>query len=220
MVVHLGMTTGPMQATRQQILEHLRLTRRATVRELCSVLGLTATGVRQHLTILEHEALVESEEVRGKVGRPAHRFTLSRRGEAMFPKGYDDLANALIDEVRDRYGPAGLQGVVSGVAARLAGPHVAALEELAPAQRVQAVVDLFAQSDVVADWERDGDAFLLHERTCPYPEVARRNSVPCAMEVAEVRMLTGMDARLTSCIVRGDPHCIYRLEPVKDHVAS
>ena len=87
---------------------------------------------------------------------------------------------------------------------------------------MQAVVDLFAQSDVVADWERDGDAFLLHERTCPYSEVARRNSVPCAMEVAEVRMLTGMDARLESCIVRGDPHCIYiyRLEPVQDHVAS
>ena len=209
-----------MQATRQQILEHLRLTRGATVRELCSVLGLTATGVRQHLTILEHEALVESEEVRGKVGRPSHRFTLSRRGEAMFPKGYADLANALIDEVRARYGPAGLESVGGGVAGRLVGSHVAAMEELAPAQRVQAVVDLFAQRDIVADWERDGDAFLLHERTCPYPEVARRNSVPCAMEVAEMRMLTGMDARLDSCIVAGNPHCTYRLEPLEDRATS
>ncbi len=205
-----------MQATRQHILEHLRLSRGATVKELCAVLGLTATGVRQHLTILEHEELVESQELRGKVGRPAHRFTLTRRGDAMFPKSYDDLANALIDEVRTQYGAEGLQGVVRGVAGRLASPHLAALEELAPEQRIQAVVQLFTDSGVVADWERDGDAFLLHERTCPYPEVARRNSVSCAMEVAEMRMLTGMEARLKSCIVRGDSHCTYRLEPTTD----
>ena len=205
-----------MQATRQQMLEHLRLTRGATVRELCSVLGLTATGVRQHLTILEHEGLVDSEEVRGRVGRPAHRFALTRRGDAMFPQGYDDLANALIEEIRARYGPEGLQSIVGGVAARLTDRHVPALEELAPEQRVQATVDLFAQRDIVADWECDGDVFLLHERTCPYPEVARRNSVPCTLEVAEIRMLTGMDTHLQSCIVRGDRHCTYRLEPVED----
>ena len=122
------------------MLEHLRLTRGATVRELCSVLGLTATGVRQHLTILEHEGLVDSEEVRGRVGRPAHRFALTRRGDAMFPQGYDDLGNALIEEIRARYGPEGLQSIVGGVAARLTDRHVPALEELAPEQRVQATV--------------------------------------------------------------------------------
>ena len=205
-----------MQATRQHILEHLQLARSTTVKELCTVLGLTATGVRQHLTILEQDGLVASEEVRGRVGRPAHRFTLSRRGESMFPKGYDELANALIDEVRSSYGPAGLQQVVSGVARRLAGSHPAAFARLEPEQRIECVVELFEQRGVVADWERDGEAFLLHERTCPYPEVASRNSVSCAMEVTQVRLLTGMHVRLTSCLVRGDPHCIYRIEPLED----
>ena len=72
-------------------------------------------------------------------------------------------------------------------------------------------MQLFGERGIVADWERDGDVFLLHERTCPFPEVARRNSISCAMEVAEVRLLTGMDARLQSCIVRGDECCTYRL---------
>ena len=101
-----------MQATRQQILEHLRLAHGgATVKALCDLLELTPTGVRQHLTILEQEDLVESEEIRGKVGRPALRYHLSRRGEGIFPKSYDELANALIDEVRAVYGPEGLQRV-------------------------------------------------------------------------------------------------------------
>ena len=203
-----------MQATRQQILAHLRLGRGATVKDLCQVLGLTPTGVRQHLMILEQEGLVESDELRGKVGRPALRYQLSPRGDAIFPKSYDDLANALIDEVRSLYGAAGLQRVVRGVASRLAGPDPERLAGGTPAERIEGVVKLFQGRGIVADWERDGEAFLLHERTCPFPEVARRNSVSCAMEVAEVRLLTGMDARLKSCIVRGDECCTYRLVPI------
>jgi predicted ArsR family transcriptional regulator len=209
-----------MQATRQRILEQLRLARGATVKDLCSLLGLTPTGVRQHLTILEQEGLVQSSELRGKVGRPAHRFTLTRRGETLFVSGYDRLANALIDEVREVFGGEGLQRVMRGVAGRLSGGHVAALESLTPEQRVQSVVELLEEDNVIADWERDGDSFLLHERTCPYPAIARRNSVSCALEVAEVRMLTGMDARLTSCIVRGDDHCTYRLRPIEDRASA
>ena len=66
--------------------------------------------------------------------------------------------------------------------------------------------------DIVADWERDGDAFILNERTCPYPEVARKNSATCVIDVAYIQELTGMEARLVKCRVRGDTGCTYRLQ--------
>ena len=115
--------------------------------------------------------------------------------------------------MRAIYGPEGLQRVARGVASRLAGEGLGELAGQTPSERIEAVVQLFGGRGIVADWERDGDVFLLHERTCPFPEVARRNSISCAMEVAEVRLLTGMDARLQSCIVRGDECCTYRLSP-------
>jgi predicted ArsR family transcriptional regulator len=203
----------PMQATRQQILDYLRLHRDASVKDLGRVLGLTATGVRQHLTILEHEGYVISYEQRGNVGRPALRYTLTSRGDALFPKQYDQLANALLDEVRAAFGSAGLQRVVRGAANRLASSHKAALADGPPEARVEGVAEVLRSYGLVADWERTGDAFLLHERTCPYPEVARHNSVACAMDVAQVRELSGMDAKLTACLVRGDASCTYRLVP-------
>jgi len=204
-----------MQATRQQILEHLRLHRTATVKELCALFGLTATGIRQHLLILEEEGLVEREEVRGRVGRPALRYSLTRRGEAMFPRGYDELANALIEEVRAQHGSAGLQQVLLGVARRLAGTIPSTVAERSPEQRVASAVAMFEERGVVADWERAGDAFLLHERTCPYPEVARQSSVSCAMEVSLLRLVTGLDTRLVECVMRGDECCTYRLGPAE-----
>ena len=61
---------------------------------------------------------------------------------------------------------------------------------------------------------RDGAAFLLHERTCPYPEVARHKAAACVVDVAFVGALTRMDVRLSECQVRGDACCTYRLAPL------
>src|SRR5262249_61282088 len=131
-----------MQATRQQILDYLRLHRDAGVKDLGKLLGLTATGVRQHLTILEHEGYVTSYEQRGKVGRPALRYALTTRGDALFPKQYDDLAKALLDEVRSTFGSDGLQRVVRGAANRLASPYPRALDgDATPEVRVAAAAE-------------------------------------------------------------------------------
>jgi len=207
-----------VQATRQQILDHLHTEGAATVKELVRVLGLTATGVRQHLTVLEQEHLVGREEVRGRVGRPALRYRLTPAGDHVYPKRYDQLANALLDEVRSSYGAEGLQRVVRGTAIRLARSLRPAADPApagTPQQRVEAITRTMRAAEIICDWEQDGPAFLLHERTCPYPEVARHNSVVCAMDVAFMRELSGMDARLTESLVRGDDTCTYRLVPLE-----
>lgn len=204
-----------MQATRQQILDYLRLHGDATVRELAGHLELTATGVRQHLTVLAQGGLISSSEARGRVGRPALIYSLTLLGEASYPTSYDVLANAVLDEVREAYGPAGFQQVIRGAARRMSEPYVGALEGLSPERRVAAACELLRERDVVAEWERDGDAFLLRQHSCPYPDVASRNSAACVLDVAQIRALTGMDARLTECRVRGDRCCTYRLEPAR-----
>lgn len=203
-----------MQATRQQILDHLRLRTEATVRELGEFLSLTATGVRQHLTVLEQEGLVSSREERGKVGRPALVYSLTTRGEATYPMRYDVVANALLDEVHSAYGPAAYQQVIKGVALRMAAPHASRLVGASLENRVEAACELLRDQGVIADWERNNGGFLLHERTCPYPEMARHNSAACVIDVAYMRELTGMYARLVECRVRGDRGCTYRLQPV------
>ena len=59
-----------MQTTRQRILEHLQRHGQGTVKDLGQTLGLTSTGIRQHLTVLERDGLVLAREERGRVGRP------------------------------------------------------------------------------------------------------------------------------------------------------
>ncbi len=204
-----------MQATRQQILDFLRARRAGSIRELGDHLELTPTGVRQHLTILEREGLVLSREVRGRVGRPALVYSLTEAGEDSYQKRYDRLSNALLDALSAPRDPENGAGFAERVARPLADPWRAELALLQPEQRVSAACGILGDQDVLADWEREGEAadevFLLHERTCPFPEVARHNPAICEIDEAFLRSLTGLHVSLIGCQLDGAAHCTYRL---------
>ena len=203
-----------MQASRQQILDHLRVAGEANVRDLAGHLGLTSTGVRQHLTVLAREGYIASRELRGKVGRPALAYSLTAPGEALYPKAYDRLARALLTAAHETLDSSAFAALLGRAARPLAAPHLDALEGLGPAERVEAACSVLRDWDLIADWERDGDgAFLLHERTCPYLEVARQDPATCVVDVAFITELTGMHAELTCCQMRGDDVCTYRMLP-------
>ena len=200
-----------MQATRQQILDYLRRHGRATVKDLDAHLSLTSTGVRQHLTVLEREGLVESQEERGHVGRPALVYRLTDRGDALYPKAYDELANVLLEEVRETAGSEALQALIRRTATRFAEPYRERLEGRPLAERVEETGAIIRERGFLADSTRDGDDFLIRQYTCPYPKVAGQNSCVCALDVEFVRQLVGADARLSTSLLRGDEACTYRV---------
>ena len=202
-----------MQATREAILRYLHREGRATVKELGRALGLTATGIRQHLTVLERDGLVESHEERGRVGRPALVYTLTDRADSVFPKNYDLLANLLLDEVLAMDGQQHLQALLRRVSARMTEQHAERLEGKDLEGRVAEAVQILQEQGCIAEWERQGDEFFIHECTCPYPKVAREHRAVCALEVDFVRRLTGGEAKLVTSLLRGDKSCTYRIRP-------
>src|SRR3989337_2755393 len=124
------MVTGNlhMQSTRGRILEYLQRHGRGTVKELGLLLSLTSTGIRQHLTVLERDGLVEAREERGRVGRPTLVYSLTEKADGPFPKTYDLLAGVLLEEVRASEGNEKLHQLLHRVAGRLASPYVERVE--------------------------------------------------------------------------------------------
>ena len=203
-----------MQATRQQILDYLRRQGRATVKDLDSFLDLTPTGVRQHLTVLEREGLVTAHEDRGRVGRPALVYKLTEKGDALYPKSYDQLANVLIEEVRELAGAQALQTLLRRVASRFAEPYKERLEGRPLSERVLEASQIIQERGCLTECSQDGDDWLIKQYTCPFPNVAGQNSCVCSLDVEFVRQLVGADARLTTSLLRGDDACTFRIRPV------
>ena len=209
-----------MQATRQQIIDYLRRQGRATVKDLDSYLSLTSTGVRQHLTVLEREGLVEAQEERGRVGRPALVYRLTEQGDALYPKSYDELSNVLLEEVRELAGGQALQTLLRRVATRFADPYRERLENLSVSERVYEASRIIGERGCLSDCVQDGDDWLIRQYTCPFPKVAGKNSCVCSLDVEFIRQLVGADARLTTSLLRGDRACTYRIRQVDQPAAA
>jgi predicted ArsR family transcriptional regulator len=201
-----------MQATRRKIIEYLHRNGEATIRDLAKTVGLTATGVRQHLATLAREGLVAAEETHGKIGRPALVYSLTAAGAALFPSRYDDLSNLLLEQIKTIAGSQGLQTVLMRVAARSAEPYERRVQNRTLPDRVAEAAAIINERGSVADFAAAADgAYLIHQHTCPFPNVAKANSGVCALEVEFVRRLTGADTRLVRSLLRGDNTCTYRV---------
>ena len=209
-----------MQATRQQILDYLRHQGRATVKDLDAHLSLTSTGVRQHLTVLEREGMVEAQEERGRVGRPALVYRLTEQGDALYPKSYDELANVLLEEVRELAGGQALQTLLRRVATRFADPYRERMENRSVSERVHEASRIIGERGCLSDCVQDGDDWLIRQYTCPFPKVASQNSCVCSLDVEFIRQLVGADARLTTSLLRGDRACTFRIRQVDRPAAT
>lgn len=203
-----------MQSTRQQILEYLQRHGRGTVKELGELLGLTSTGIRQHLTVLERDGLVDAHEERGRVGRPTLVYSLTGKADSLFPKTYDVLAEVLLEEIRASEGNQKLQLLLRQVAKRLAAPYEERMRGKDFAARVQETAAVMEEQGSMADCSRDEDGnFYIDEYTCPFPKIAERDRAVCVLHVEFVGILADGDARLSRSLLRGERACTYRLRP-------
>ena len=201
-----------MQSTRQQILEYLQRQGRATVKELGNLLGLTSTGIRQHLTVLERDGLVDAREERGRVGRPTLVYSLTEKADALFPKTYDALATVLLEEVRSSQGNARLHELLHKVAERMASPYIDRIKGMAIPDRVRETARIMEEQGCLVELrEVEGDDYYIDEFTCPFPKVAQQDRAICVLHVDFVRILSGGDTRLTQSLLRGERACSYRI---------
>lgn len=211
-----------MQATRQEILDYLRRHGRGSVKDLGELLGLTSTGIRQHLTVLERDGLIEGREERGRVGRPALVYTLSGRGRGLYPTKYDQLTAALVEEMKETLGVRGVQKLMRRVAIRFSDPHMGRVEGKGLAERVEEVARIIEEEGCLVETAVKNGEYLLFRYTCPLQTVATAHLVLCVVHVEAVRRLMGAqaDVKLWSCIARGDQFCAYSIcqaSPAKAH---
>jgi predicted ArsR family transcriptional regulator len=208
-----------MQTTRQQILDYLQRHGRATVKELGQLLRLTSTGIRQHLTVLERDGLVLAREERGRVGRPTLVYTLTEKAESLFPRSYDELASALLEEIRASEGSERLYQLLQRVAQRMAEAFWERVQGKSLAQRVKETALILQEQGCLVDWEQRDGEFFLHEFTCPFSKVAKQDSSVCTLHLELVRLLTGADTRLVRSLLRSERACTYRIRPLADEGA-
>jgi len=203
--------------TRGEILSLIKRHGPMTVQELSQRLAITPMGVRQHLAILERDGQVRSDGVRRGQGRPSRVYSITPEGDKVFPRTYEEVATALLDDVRALDGDAKVTALFEHRRKRLLDQYRLRLAGKDLADRVAALAEIRDEEGFLAEAERrDKDTFVLIEHNCPIRSVAGAYSQVCACEITLFADALGAEVIRTDHIVAGAPHCRYLITQTRE----
>ena len=163
------------------------------------------------------EAKIAREQERGRTGRPATSYSLTEAGDHLFPKNYDLLNVAVLDAVSEELGTEAAVRVLR----RVSDERVAAAESQVRGrsleERVNALKNLYFESDPYMDVEPASDGFYLVERNCPFYNTAMRRPILCNVSINALTRLLGVRVEREERFQNGDGRCVFHVhanEPV------
>ena len=199
--------------TRDRVLFLLKTRGAQTAAELAGRLGVTAMAVRQHLASLESEALVEFEDERRSVGRPARVWRLSSAASARFPDSHADLTVDLLAVIREAYGEQGLDRLIDLRSKRQLASYREALGSGPLEQKLDTLARLRTAEGYMAEWQRDADGCLFVENHCPICAAASACQRLCRdeLEVFREALGPGVEVERIEHVLAGARRCAYRI---------
>ena len=193
-----------------QIIEYIKRSGAASIKELEDLLGVTTTAVRQHLQSLQADGYVERTRVLAGVGRPHHAYSITAKAHELFACHCDDLALTLLEEVYELEGKERSAQLLNRVSDRLAQRYAPSVRSEVLQERVEQMADALYQRGVLTEVVvEDADVIVLHAYNCPYHELAQEHRDICEMDADLMRKVLGSEVTLSACMLDGHRGCSF-----------
>jgi len=197
-----------LHPTRKRIIRLIREGRGITLGELGRRTGLSRSTLRQHLSIMTRDGLVEGQFVRQRTGRPPLVYHLTPRAELAPPQTYAAFLRALFAGMADREH---IDGVFRQMAAQLAAQHPEIRRLPDVAARLEAARRVFFPDAESTAAERTDEGYQFSLYTCPLASVSMEFKDLCCMARGVLEQMIGTEVGQTEWIVRGDPRCTFEV---------
>jgi predicted ArsR family transcriptional regulator len=193
-----------------ELLDLLRSSGAMSVTEMAQLMEVTPTAVRQRLSRLMAQELVEREAVRAGRGRPKHRYQLTPKGLRLTGSNFTDLALALWREIGAIEDLEVRRTLLERVVKALASGYAREMEGKTTAERMQSLSRILGQRRLPFTVEQGGLMPVLTAHACPYPELAESDRGICALEKILFSELLGQDLELSQCRLDGASSCQFQ----------
>ncbi len=183
------------------------------IHQLTAAMRVTATAVRQRLSRLIEQGLVQRETVRAVRGRPSHRYLVTEKARRQVGSNFADLTIALWRELRTIADPAVRRGLLERLAKSMAASCGGTLAGETLAERMEGISKLMSDRSVPFSVEYkqtsncNGLLPVLTAHACPYPELAENDRGICTVEKMMFSELVGQGVRLSDCRLDGANCC-------------
>jgi DeoR family suf operon transcriptional repressor len=198
-----------MKSTRDRILQTLMRQPRTSINELAKTVGINPISVRHHLTNLQVEGLVSTEEERHGVGRPRLVYLLTEAGTERFPTRYLRLTSLLLTQLKSTMPESMVSELFSQMANDMADDYSNQMDGLSMVERLDLAKILLAEEGFNVEWEKVGSQYQIHEITCPYLRIGQSHPEVCTVDQTLISKMLAVPAEKVQCILSGDTHCTY-----------
>lgn len=202
-------------ATRQAILDILKLDGPSEAADLAAKQGVSTMAVRQHLYALQEEGFVQYTESPRPVGRPAKIWALTESADRFFPDAHAELTAGLLGAMRATFGEEGLQKLIAERSAQQIRAYAARVDrEDSVEGKLKALAEIRDSEGYMASVEEAEDgAYLLIENHCPICVAAQACSRLCDGELTVFRAVLGPHVSVDRAdhLLAGARRCAYRV---------
>lgn len=194
-------------STRDVILHTIKATPQVNVEELARAVDISPVTVRHHLNTLQADGLIQSASVRRKVGRPYYVYSLSEKGQELFPKRYVRLTTRLLDELKAQLPPEVVGEVFSSVVEGVIEEHRGEFEHLDFEGRLDYLIDLLADEGFLASWTKSEEGYIVTEYSCPYLSLGEDHGEICRIDTELIIGVLNAPVHQNSCMLAGGQCC-------------
>ncbi len=199
----------PTKTTRERVLHTLLRQQRCTINELATAVDINPISVRHHISKLEAEGLVTSEEERHGVGRPRRVYYLTEKGLELFPSRYLQLTIRLIEQLKETMPEAMVDRLFAQMAEDVASEYVTQVNGLSMEDRLDLVTTLLGSEGFTVEWEQQGDEYHIREISCPYYHIGQSHPEICSVDQTLISTMLSVPAEKVKCVLNGDSYCTY-----------
>lgn len=180
-------------------------------------LGITGEGARFQLTKLAEEGLIRASSESKGVGRPTQIWSLTSKGNQHFPDNHAILSEQLIESMQEVLSPEQMDAVISLRERKANKKYLEALQDIPDLEeKIKRLAELRNSDGYLAEWDKDGEAFILIENHCPVCAAAQRCADLCDAEMNTFKEIFGKDVSVERVdhIIAGARRCAYKIRNV------
>ncbi len=209
------MTASQHTSTKDDILQYLLKQGNATAQELAEALAISPQATRRHLKDLTAEALIEYRSVQTGMGRPQHRYSLSKRGRDRFPQRHGEFAVSFLDTLVETVGEEQVSVVLRKQWERKAQDYRDRVGEGSLHERVANLVQCRQEEGYMAELHAasgagDREQYIFAEHNCAIAEVAESFPSVCGHELEMfAAVLPDCTVERTQWLNNGEHRCGY-----------
>jgi len=202
--------SNPQEISDARLLDLIGRSESLSIADLIRECGVTATAVRQRLTRLMEQGLVQRVKNSQGRGRPEHRYSLTQKAKRQSGNTYADLAQVLWTELRNLTDEEVRRGLLQRVADELTRLYQGDVTGTTPLARLESVKELLGQRRVQAEVAEVDALPVLTVMACPYPGLGAQDRSVGGMEKMMLSESVAAPVKLPQCRLDGHECCQFQ----------